>query len=272
MVHVEIDFRRNKIISITVSVVFHTLVLLLFFFMGLTHQLPLPSEYGIEIGMEGGGGGGGGNDGGGGESQFVGVASGESEPILTQHTDDPDAATVNTTNRQTVKPAKPQIAQTEPAQIHVDMPTVNPAALFPSKKGQGSGTGTNTGGPGSGGGSEGGNGTGIGPGDGSGIGPGSGGGTGGGDYKGNFFLQGRPVVVKEYPKAKNNLEGTVVVEFRADKNGNVVYAKASGKLSKIQNTQIWEECEKAAMKSKFKAKPDAEIEEKGTITYKFVIQ
>jgi hypothetical protein len=89
---------------------------------------------------------------------------------------------------------------------------------------------------------------------------------------GDFFLEGRPVINKVFPKTENNMEGTVIVEFRADKGGNVVYAKAGGKGTSINDQQIWEECERAAIRSKFKAKPDAQVEEKGLIRYRFFIK
>jgi TonB family protein len=156
----------------------------------------------------------------------------------------------------------------------VETPTVNTAALYSKKNqggggtGTGSGTGTGTGtGPGSGSGTGGGDGSGTGTGTGSGIGPGSGGGTGGG----TFSLKGRDAIHKAYPPKGKNIEGKVVVEFTADRNGKVISVNIA-RGTTINDERIWEECKKAARESKFKAKADAEIEEKGTITYFYVIQ
>ncbi len=106
--------------------------------------------------------------------------------------------------------------------------------------------------------------SGTGSGSGSGIGSGIGAGTG------NFWLDGRPVVYKAYPKYSEKASGIVVVEFRADKEGNVIYAKAGARGTTINDTTLWAECEKAAKKSKFKAKEDAPAEQRGTIRYRFV--
>ena len=51
------DKKRNKVIAIITTVVFHGLLLLCFVFMGLSYQVPPPPEYGIEVDMGGGGGG-----------------------------------------------------------------------------------------------------------------------------------------------------------------------------------------------------------------------
>ena len=93
-------------------------------------------------------------------------------------------------------------------------------------------------------------------------------GTGAGN--GEFFLDGRPVVKKAYPKARVNTSGLVIVEFHADPEGNVVYTKAGVRGTTINDAELWAECERAAKQSKFKAKVDAVSEQKGTIRYRFV--
>ncbi|MBR4340129.1 MAG: hypothetical protein IKP89_05885, partial [Bacteroidales bacterium] len=64
----------------------------------------------------------------------------------------------------------------------------------------------------------------------------------------------------------------IVVVFRADKEGNVIYAKAGGRGTTINEPALWAECERAAKLSKFKAKEDAPAEQQGKITYHFVIR
>jgi hypothetical protein len=249
------DKKRNKAIAFITTVVLHGLLLLCFAFMGLTHQMPPPPEYGIEVDM-GGGGGGGSRTYASNNINAATPASSTSENIATQNTE--ESVNLNATRRPTTNPTRPNPVQTENENRTEETPVVNPNALFrrnASEGGGGSGTGA---------------GTGMGSGTGSGTGSnfGSGAGNGGGD----FFLDGRPVINKAFPKAKNNMEGVVKVDFRADKEGNVVYAKAGGRGTTINDQQIWEECERAARLSKFKAKSDAQAEEKGVITYRFIIQ
>ena len=254
MTHIETDSapRRNRIIGIVVSLLFHSLLFLMFCFMGLAYQYPPPPEIGIEVDMGGGSRGGGSK---GGETAEIRTP----QPSTTDNTPTQDidpTVPVNTTTKPNPTPTNTH-PPADPVQV------VDQKALFPPKKG-------NSGGGGSGGiGNEGGTGKGIGSdsGDGDGgIGKSIGGGIG------DFSLKGRPVVSKAFPPSRPNLEGIVVVEFRADREGNVIHAKAGARGTTITNAQIWDECEKAARRSKFKAKSDAEIEERGTITYKFVIQ
>ena len=62
----------------------------------------------------------------------------------------------------------------------------------------------------------------------------------------------------------------MIVEFRADPEGRVIYAKAGARGTTINDAALWKECERAALLSRFKSKADAAAEEKGTIRYKFV--
>lgn len=245
--------KKRKLIAIIITIVFHGLLLLLFTFMGLKYQVPPPPEYGIEVDMGGGGGGSRSQT-----SQLVNVSrpatTAARDNVSTQ--DQEETTTLNTSRRTTTRPTTTQTMQTETAPVE-ETPTVNPNALFRRNANQGSGSGS---------------GSGSGTGSGTGTGTGSNYGSGIGNYGGDFFLDGRPVVTKAFPNAKNNLEGVVKVDFRADRDGNVVYAKAGGRGTTINDPQIWEECEKAAMRSKFKAKSDAQVEEKGVITYRFVLQ
>jgi hypothetical protein len=173
------------------------------------------------------------------------------ENISTQNVE--KSTTLNATRTPTPKPTTPNRVKTENVKVD-ETPTVNPNVLFRRNATQGSGV------------------SGSRATSGSGTGTGSNYGSGAGNYGGDFFLDGRPVIITAFPKAKNNLEGVVKVDFRADREGNVIYAKAGGRGTTINDSQIWKECENAAMRSKFKAKQDAPIEERGTITYKFVLQ
>jgi hypothetical protein len=250
----EDNSKRNKAIALITTAVLHGLLLLCFIFMGLTHQVPPPPEYGIEVDM---GGGGGGSDRQSSDRPTVAqqTSSRARDNVSTQ--DIEATANLNTAKRTTPNPNNtPQPTTTTETNVS-ETPTVNQNALFRRNTAQGGGSGS---------------GSGTGKGSGSGTGTGSNAGSGVGNYGGDFYLDGRPVINKAFPKAKNNLEGIVKVDFRADREGNVVYAKAGGRGTTINDPQIWEECEKAAMRSKFKANHDAQVEEKGVITYRFIIQ
>ncbi|HPX59740.1 MAG: hypothetical protein ACOXZH_01340 [Bacteroidales bacterium] len=236
--------KKNKIIAIVSVVVVYILMFFCFMFLGLTHQVPPPPEYGIEVDMSGGGGGG--SSGSENQSTTSTSTAQSANRFATQRTEETSSIATGK-NQQTTQ---------------ATTPTINEDALFKRRTTQG------TGGQGTGQGT--GEGSGIGPGSGSGSGGGSGAGYGTGD--GDFWLDGRPVIKKAFPKSKNNLEGLVIVEFRADKEGNVIYVKAGVKGTTILDVDIWKECEKAAKESKFKSKSDAATEEKGIIRYRFVIQ
>ncbi len=235
--------KKNKIIAIASVVVVYILMVICFIFLGLTHQVPPPPEYGVEVDMSGGGGGG---SSGSTVSKESTTAARTSQRIHTQRTESTSA----------VSSGQETQTKTEPTQ------TIDSRAMFQKRTQQGGG------GDGSGQGA--GYGEGVGPGSGTGTGGGSGGGTGRGE--GDFWLDGRPVVKKAFPRSKTNLEGVVVVEFRADREGNVIFAKAGVKGTTIMDNDIWRECERAAKESKFKSKADAFTEEKGTIRYRLEIQ
>ena len=241
-------------IALATTIVIHGLVLVCFFFLGLTHQYPPPPEYGIEVDLGGGGGGSYANH----KVESAPKTSAAAEKLLTQESEETTTLPSSTVKTNTTKKTV-ATTTTQPTQDVVEEQVVNKNALFPGKRNTNNSNGQGTG-----------NGTGNGSGSGTGTGSGSGGGIGNGD--GDFYLDGRPVVRKAFPKSKNNLEGVVKVEFRADRDGNVVYAKAGIKGTTITDSQVWEECETAARQSKFKAKSDAQTEEKGVITYRFILQ
>ncbi len=242
--------KRNQYLAVTVVAVLYVLLFVFFLTAGLKFQLPPPPEYGIELDMSGGGGGG-----------SASSVTPNPRPTEPQPAAKPaESAKVSTQKVETTAKVVPAQAKATPTATKVQEapaePVVNQAALFKKKPGGSTGNGTGTG-----------TGSGMGPGSGSGSGGGSGAGTGSG--AGDFWLDGRPVVHKAYPEAPDNMNGIIVVEFRADKDGNVVYAKAGVKGTTISDVALWKKCEQAAKQSKFKAKNDALTEEKGTISYRF---
>lgn len=246
------EYKRNQWIAGACVAVVYAALLIFFIAAGLTHQVPPPPEYGIELDMSGGGGGG----------ASASVSAPADETPAAQAAPRPTSARVSTQRVEaTHRVASEQPKTTSNTVQDNPQPEVNQSALFRKKKGQ------LAGGQGTGAGSGSGSGTGAGSGSGSGGGDGSGTGTGDDD---GFKLYGRSVVHRAYPKGGENLNGIVVVEFRADRDGKVVYAKAGGRGTTINNAALWDECERAAMKSIFNKNADAAAEEKGTIHYKFV--
>lgn len=106
------------------------------------------------------------------------------------------------------------------------------------------------------------NGTGTGIGDGSGTGKGTG---------VSFNLSGRSAKTLPKPSYPGNEEGIVVVEVTVDKNGKVTKSEFVLKGSTSLNTGLIEAAKKAAMITLFDSNAEAPELQKGTITYRFVL-
>jgi outer membrane biosynthesis protein TonB len=90
----------------------------------------------------------------------------------------------------------------------------------------------------------------------------------------NYVLDGRKPHNNDFQNIKNpgytcgqGMSGEVVVKIRVNSNGNVVYAKASNDVSRL-NPCLIEQAELYAKDSRFNASTDNNQE--GTITYRFV--
>jgi len=110
---------------------------------------------------------------------------------------------------------------------------------------------------------------------GSGNGPGSGGGTGSGSGSGNdgftFDLSGRSF--KRKPELTDNTQeqGKVVVNIVVDKYGKVVSAVGPGRGSTTTNTTLVKKAEEAAKRAQFNPSPQGVEEQRGSITFNFVL-
>lgn len=208
----------------------------------------------------------------------------EAEKVLTQDNEETENIELppknkpkkkELTKKTIVKKEKPKkIRKDESEKATEKKQKLNPVALFPPKKETGNkgitnkpgnqgdpngtpGSSLYTGnGKGSGGGQGGGSGTGTGTGQGSGI---------------SFSLEGRNILHLQKPDYDYQSEGKVVVEITVDKNGKVTKAISGVKGSTTLDANLLEAAQKAALQSKFNAKPDATVQ-KGTITYRFVLQ
>ncbi|MEI6575584.1 MAG: energy transducer TonB [Bacteroidota bacterium] len=272
----------NRPLALMITVLFHGIVfLILFFFVLHTPNPPYPlvgGGSGLEVNF-------GTSDEGTGTtqpeeylavetkniSQVSGEAvtsdqkSGQDEQILTQETE--ESVAVKTSK-------KPDAKKVTTAAIKINDPVVNPNALF-KKKNKGGSEGE-TGKPGDQGNPEGSmyakNHYGT-PGSGDGTGEGFGKGTGAGNGSGaSFNLNGR--TAKYLPKPEYNLreQGTVVVKIWVSKEGLVSRAEAGARGTTTSSDALFKLATKAALKAKFSSNTDAPEEQKGTITYHFVLQ
>jgi len=96
----------------------------------------------------------------------------------------------------------------------------------------------------------------------------------GGDGKGGprYSLTNRKANSIPIPRAAFQEEGKVVVEITVDKNGNVIKAKPGVKGSTTSNPNLLDIARRAAMSAKFNPASDAPEEQKGTITYNFILK
>ena len=91
---------------------------------------------------------------------------------------------------------------------------------------------------------------------------------GGGD--GNYNLGNRKALTKPRPAYTCQEEGTVVIEVRVDRNGKTVDAKVARGTTNYADC-LTRQARKAAMDTKWQAKPDAPFTQIGTITYRFIL-
>ena len=235
-----------KLIGLIVSIVAHGLLILCLLLMGLRYPDPPPPELGVEMDM--------------GEFSDVGTDSehaaeggedlssessyaNDDNNELTQQSED-----VPLTSKKTPSPTKNKKKPKDNVKPQSEETKIDQNALFTKgrvKKGSGGSTGV-----------------------GEGSGKGSGGEGGGSGI--SFSLAGRGKKSLPEPTATSSENGSIVVEIRVDKEGNVVSAKAGARGTTLwEDKNLWRRCEQAAKKSKFTAKPDAPELQPGKITYIF---
>ncbi len=162
----------------------------------------------------------------------------------------------------------------QPELAKVEERKADPRSLYPGKKGSGGAPTGTQGGKGSGGqgtGDGGGSGDGTGTGSGGGSGTGSGGGHGPGNGVG-FDLAGRNM--KSLPRLEDQSQeqGKIVIDIIVDKNGNVLRAEGPARGSTITNAGLVRKSKEAAMKAKFSQSPQGVEEQKGSITFNFILR
>ena len=252
------------------SIIFHAIILILFFVLKFSTPLPLPVEEGILVNF-------GYDDEGIGkfepdntedimqaESSQAETAQKEEEEIVTQDFEESVAVEENKQNKEKdkkepVKETPKKVQEEKPQEKEKKAQVIDSKSLFSNRnksKSEGitDGTGnqgTETGDPNS-----------------KNYGPGGGAGNSGVSYS----LAGRKPQSLPKPEYTHQEEGKVVVEVKVDQDGKVVYANPGVKGSTTLNQYLLKVAKEAALNARFDKKPDAPAYQKGTITYHFILQ
>lgn len=248
------QFNKSKGFGILGTILFHGIVLLLLFLMGFRTPLPLPGEEGVEVDL-------------GLYNQGQGMVQPTKPAVPQKATPQPqpnntkeDFVTQDTEDAPALEKKKENKPKEDPKLVDKPQPKVNKRALF-----QGSDTPQD-------GGSEGitgqlgdqGNPNGLAnikKYDGQG---GSGNGVG-------YSLGGRGSVHLQKPNEDFTEEGHIKVDIWVNRNGDVIRAEIASKGTDIVNSVMREKARQAALHSKFVDDANAPDEQRGTITYTFII-
>ncbi len=270
----EEENKKDRVLALAGTVIFHAVLLLSIVFFGLRTQLPLPEEHGVLV-LRGY------MDLGSGERQPLAapppsprprpaVPEADPEPVVTQETQEsvpmpeevaerpaeqeqPDAA------RQDVAPEPEQAIEEEPEEDPPPQP--DPRALFPgrdqrSTERQDQGETTETGDAGR-----------------------PEGATDAEDFEGSgpadgidYSLTGRRANFLPLPDYTTQATGRVVVQITVNRQGQVIRATAGARGTNTTNQTLHRLAEEAARRARFDLKADAPEEQTGTITYNFILQ
>lgn len=261
----EIVKEKNKRTGLIVSVLVHAALLVLFAFFGLTYLEPPPAEEGISINF--------GNVDMGKmtnndappteetdveqptEPEFVEPVPTESaeEDIVTQNTVEAPSIDKKKEEEKKVEDAKPKEEEKKPDPRLLD-------ALDKLKNNKA----TSSGGDGT---TEQSGDQGDVDGDNSSTNY-NGGGAGNGL---SFSLTGRSMINRPRIDDQSQEQGKVVVDIIVDQKGNVVRAVPGARGSNTASAILYEKAKKAALETKFSANPDAAIEQKGQMTFIFIL-
>lgn len=259
---------KERFKGIIGTVFFHALLVAAFFLLGLSTPLPLPEEEGVEVNL-------GYSDEGMGliqpdlsagaaEAAEAAPSASEEEEYVTD--DQEEAPAIKTETKPKAEPKKPKPEETTTAKPAVSkpapvVPKADPKAMYPGKTGTGQGGNQgSTGKPGDQGKPDGDpNATGY-----DGLG-GSGSGI-------SFSLGGRNADLLPKPPSNFKESGTVVVTIWVDRTGKVVKAIPGARGTTTSSTELNRLAQEAALKARFNSKTDAPEEQKGTITYHFLLK
>jgi hypothetical protein len=237
--------RRTGIIS---TVVLHVLLVLLFLFFGLSQPNPLPEEIQIELSLADAGG-----LTGGAPDPAPGSPQETATPVTAPETPE-EVATDENSEVEVTKPVKPTPKPT-PKPAEPKPPKPNPNALFnPSTNPS---TNPTTGPPGGG------------P-------PGEKPGEGGvGNFHGKGFegkLAGRGLMRGPSISEKPTEGGKVALDIFVDRTGKVTRVAFNLDRSTTTSQVLFNLAKKAALQCTFSAKPDGAAEQKGEMTFVFILE
>lgn len=258
---------KDRVRALIGTALFHALLLVAVIFLSLTTPLPLPGEEGVEVNL-------GYSDQGMGDIQPMtpaaaspvdpSPASSSPEEIATQEVEEVPMIREQPKPRERrpeeVKP-KPE-PSAEPKKTEPEQPKVDPRALYPGRQ-----TGQTSGGNQGETGQPGDQGKPTGSPDASGY-----DGQGGAGDGISFSLEGRKAALLPKPDTRFNETGTVVVTIWVDRSGKVTRAVPGARGTNTPSATLRRLAEEAALRARFSPKPDGPEEQKGTITYHFLIR
>ena len=273
--------RKDKWKALAGTLLFHGLILLIFFLIVFTNPDPpmFSDNAGVEVNF-------GYSDEGMGDVQpepdkQLSVTTPqkqqeevkkEDKEVITQEIEDaPEIIKKETPKKETKK--TPVVVE-KPKKEEIKQPVVNENALYKPKKKGGEGE---TGKAGDQGIEEGSlyskvHGKNMGTGD-HGDGTGADGTGGNGDGKGySFNLGDRSMRVPPRISDQSQEQGKVVIDITVDKEGNVLSANGPGRGSTTSSSNLVRKAKDAAMKSKFSPSPQGVEEQRGTITFVFILR
>ena len=245
--------KKDKGIAVAGTIIVHALIVLVLFLMAFRTPLPLPGEEGVEVdlGMM--------NQGMGNIQPEKPAIPQAAQPQQQKNNSKEDIVTQNDEEAPAIeKPKNTKPKQEKPAEQ--PKPTVNNRAIYRgSNNPQAGGSEGITGQPG-----DQGNPNGL---------------AGVRQYEGNggrgngagYDLGGRGAKSLHRPNDDFSEEGIVVVEILVNPAGKVTRAEIKQKGTTIINSEMRQKAIQAALRSTFAADPNAPDEQKGTITYTFVI-
>lgn len=254
---------KNKRIGLATTIALHIVLIILFIFFGMTHLNPPPEEQGITINF-------GTSEMGMGENQPEEIASTSTpeeiidntpeetptettadEDILTTTEDAPSVQTKK--NKEEPKEVKEPVKE-EPKP---DKNLTDALSNWKKNKNTSGGEG-DTGQPGDQGSNDGD--------------PNSTNRTGGGQGNGvSFSLSGRSMLGAPRIQDNSQEEGKVVVDIIVDNTGKVVRATPGARGSTTASSILYNKAQQAAYATKFNANPNAAQEQKGQMTFIFIL-
>lgn len=238
---------NDKRVGVIITIVFHILLLILFIYIGLKQPDPLPQEHAIELSFEDAGGLAGG-------AVVEQPATAQPPPTPAEPEPAPSEAVVTDEASEVAmpkpvqpkpkpEPAKPKPRNPDPNSLF--SPSATPNNTNPAAQ-AGGGTPSNVAGDG-----------------------------GSGSFKGQAFegrLKGRGLVRGPHITEKPNEGGKVALDIFVDRTGKVTHVALNLDRSTTTSQTLFNLARKAALQCTFSPKPDGPVEQKGDMTFIFILE